>query len=175
MKSRYDSKIKLTFYYLILTLLFIANSNGQSFSLKELIDLNFKNVDAIDTFIVNKGYEYSDSKDDVNFNNRKYNYNRGTQNKAEYWIQYSVFLLPNSLMKNMVTWQTLKKKDYIAIKNQLKTTGFKFTDSKKLDSDAITYKYSKGKIVVSILIVANNEQTQSESSNQYLIDVRIKK
>lgn len=175
MKYKFNSNGKSTFFYLILTLLFITNSNGQSFSLKELIDLNFKNVDAIDTFVVNKGYEYSESKDDVNFNNRKYNYNRGTKNKAEYWLQYSVFLSPNSLIKNMVTWQTLKREDYIAIKNQLKTSGFKFIDSKKLDSAAITYNYSKGKIIVSILIVATNEQTQSASNNQYLIDVSIKK
>lgn len=74
MKNNFISKSKSAFIYLILTLLFINNSNGQSFSLKELIDLNFKNVDAIDSFVVNKGYGYTESKDENYFNKRTYNY-----------------------------------------------------------------------------------------------------
>jgi hypothetical protein len=151
------------------------NSYGQIFSLNELISLNSKNIDQFDTYVTKKGYEFAKTETKDSMKNWIYNFNRNYDKGAQYWIELTEFLMPQSIHSYMISWYTLEKKDYISIKEQIISAGFKLLSSETLDSGVISYSYSKGKITINLYNAASKLERDSPLQNTYVIDVGIKK
>src|SRR5438093_8830889 len=106
---------------IFLTILLLTITNNllsQKFSLNELIKLNNANWDDFDTYVTSKGYEYYTTEDKYYSETRAYAYKQSASSKAGYFIAKSIF---KQYTKKMTSFQTTKKDEYLAIKNQLKT------------------------------------------------------
>lgn len=160
------------FLFITFTFFFVSITYGQTFTVTELITINYKNYDDFDTYVTKKGYEYSITDNDALSENRSYSFKRGGfDNKAEYWIKYFKYYDGKTDSKTNVSWQTSKRTDYINIKNQIKSLGFKFIETKK-DETTICIIYRKGKIEVQ-LYLGSAENTGGEMANYYEINVSI--
>ena len=82
--------------------------------------------DDFDTYVTSKGYEYYKTEDDDFAETKAYSYDQARNSKAVYFIAKSVY---KKTFTKMVAFQTVKKTEYLAIKEQLKTVGFKYISS----------------------------------------------
>ena len=133
-------------------------SIGQSFSLPELIRMSKMSVDDFDTYVTSRGFVFKDAdkedhKDGVNY---ALNLNISNSKASKFIALYQRFF--NYRYK--ISLQTLDKVEYINIKNQIKTLGFKLYDSGIFTSDAgevsNRFNYSKGKSEISIYASATS-------------------
>lgn len=128
------------------------SSIGQTFSLQELIKLSKMNTDSFDTYVTSKGFVFKDSKKEDDLEKFTYALNLNLTN-----LKASKFI---SLLKNFMILdikfplQTYDKNEYVKIKNQIKTLGFKLIDTAIFTSDdgevSNRFEYSNGKSIISI-------------------------
>ena len=126
---------------------------GQSFSLPELIKMSKMSVDDFDTYVTSKSFVFEGVTKDDHFESVDYalNLNISNSRASKFITLYQRF----SRHRYYISYQTSDKKEYVNIKNQIKTMGFKLQDS-GIFTNAETSKvsnrfdYGKGKSVVSI-------------------------
>jgi len=110
--------------------------------------LNDKDYDDFDTYVSKKGYEYATSLNDEISESRFYNFKReSSNNKAKYWIRYFRYFEGQTNAKTNISWQTARQNDYVLIKDQTKSSGFKPVETGNYE-ETIYSTYQKGKIEV---------------------------
>ena len=121
---------------------FAFNSAGQSFSLPELIKMEKMDLEIFDTYVTSKGYVF--------FNKGKY------KNSVHYALNVNGDKASKFIAKdvNLITFQTSVKSEYLKIKNQLKSNGFKFNKS-EVENNSVKFIYKKG--VTAIVIYAGTK------------------
>lgn len=144
-------------YTLLFVIIFISTSIGQTFTLPELIKMSKMDVDDFDTYVTSKGYVFHDEVDNDEMQSVGYalDVNENDYSKANKFItlyqRYSVY---NFKYRYYVNYQTLDKKEYVKIKNQIKALGYILKDSLVLtDHDGTVsqhFEYKKGKSNISI-------------------------
>jgi len=126
-------------------------SFGQSFSLPELIKMSKMSVDDFDTYVTSKGFVFEGVEKDDHLEGVSYALNPTSDSRSSKFITlYQRFYD----YRYKISLQTIDKKEYINIKNQIKTLGFKLQDSGIFTSDegrvSNRFDYGKGKSKVSI-------------------------
>lgn len=138
---------------LILIILFFANfTYSQKFTLQEMIDLNHKNVDDFDTYVVSKGYDFNKFNEEDNYDSKSYSFKGFNEDSAEFWITKNNYYLKGFYKKGSVSWVTSNKNYYLSIKEQIKKLGFTFLKTEN-ENGNLSYNYEKGKISISIYSV----------------------
>jgi len=140
-------------YTLSFVFFFVATSLGQTFTLSELIKMSKMDVDNFDTYVTAKGFVFSKEDIDDNYQGVEYAFelNRTDRTKAlKFLTLYQRFYF----YKYAIAYQTIYKKEYLAIKNQIKALGFKLEESNfHTNDEGITsnhFVYKKGKARISI-------------------------
>lgn len=158
-------KVIISIIFFFLTISSIA---GQSFTLLELTNMVKMNVDAFDTYVISKGFKFSDKKDEVDSKIIYYSYNQSAYNKsAVKFIVLNYDYDLSSIIKSNVTFQTNNTNDYIVIKNQIKQLGFIFKNSKTVEEAAVL-EYKKGQLELS-LASKQSENENGRISTYYII------
>ena len=127
-------------------------SFGQSFSLTDLIKMSKMNVDDFDTYVTAKGYAFHEEIDETNRQGVGYAYNLDSYTlKATKFIELYQRHYNN---RYFIYYQTLDKKEYLNIKNQIKALGFTLKDTSVFKSDngkvSNNFVYRKGKAEIDI-------------------------
>lgn len=140
--------------------LLTAISFGQSFTIVELIKINDYQFDEFDTYVTTKGYKYYQNDDNNIANVISYAFNTNKQPTS----YISTFQFKNEA-KRMVSYQTMSADIYLKIKNELKTLGFKFIETKTHNGSTFL-EYKKENISVSLAskINSGNDLTSYEIS-----------
>jgi uncharacterized membrane protein len=125
--------------------------------MSELIKMSKMNVDDFDTYVTSKGFSFYKQTDETNIQSVEYALNLESSTlRAEKFITLFQRYFESRFNLN---YQTLDKKEYLNIKNQLKALGFIFKDQfvfKKVDgSEKNVFEYRKGK--AKILIFAGDK------------------
>jgi len=138
---------------LFICLALSIKSFAQEFTLDEMIKIADMNGSDFKIYVTAKGYVYSDTEKNSGYITTTYKYN--DKQKKGYFINQTVFsekdAIPNEVI---IGFQTIYKEDYQAIKDQLKTTGFKFIKTeqhKDIDKNATWLIYKKGKTELSLI------------------------
>lgn len=139
-----------TFFFVFF---FVTTSLGQTFTLPELIKMSKMDVDNFDTYVTAKGFVFSN--EDVGDNHQgveyAFNLDRTDRTKA---LKFLTLYQRYYFFKYAISYQTINKKEYLAIKNQIKALGFKLEESNfhKRDEDTTSnhFVYKKGKARISI-------------------------
>jgi len=144
----------------IFLLIFILASTSifaQNFKLNELIKMRNMNWDDFDTYVTSKGYQYNDFKKEKNSTSKHYKYNGSVV--GECYINRCIFFdeVETSPFSISVSFQTIHKEDYLAIKNQLKIQQFKYIGNDTYNevedaknAHAIGMNYVKNKIEITL-------------------------
>jgi hypothetical protein len=129
-------------FILSLLLFSFSTTLAQSFSLSELIKMEKMDLEIFDTYVTSKGYVF--------FNKGKY------KNSVHYALNVNGDKASKFIAKdvNLITFQTSVKSEYLKIKNQLKSNGFKFNKS-EVENNSVEFIYKKG--VTAIVIYAKTE------------------
>lgn len=140
-------------------------SNGQTFSLQEMIILLNKNVDDFDTYVVTKGFKYAKTEDDIDFEGVQYALNQNEySDKAQKFVTlYTKYFF----YERNISYQTLESSDYLKIKSQIKVLGFKFVETRKVGNRTFL-EYSKGKLEL-LLISIRDADEEGEFTTTYEI------
>jgi hypothetical protein len=146
-------------------------SFGQSFSLSELIKMSKMDVEGFDTFVSIKGFVFSreDTEDGHKGVTYILNPDKFDKSKAEKFITlYSPFQYRFN-RKLGISYSTVKKIEYLNIKNQIKNLQFQFVENKIITQpsgvSANYFLYRKG--LEEISIFASND-------NSYEINYKVK-
>jgi hypothetical protein len=139
--------------YTFLLVVFLAiTSFGQSFSMSELIRMSTMDVDNFDTYVTSKGYVFHKSIDEPTRTGVGYAFNLDYDNSTasnfiKLYQRYYKY-------RYCISYQTIDKKEYINVKNQLKVLGFKLKDTSVFKSDdgmvSNNFVYRKGKAEIDI-------------------------
>lgn len=137
----------------LFVLFFTSTAIGQSFSLLEMIKMVKMDEGSFDTFVSEKGYVFYFRDDKTSKKILTYMYNPSPINTSEAENFITLYNYEDLFLKS-VDFTTRKTKEYLKIKNQLKTLDFKFIESRggeSSDGNAYTFfLYKKGKCEVSI-------------------------
>lgn len=143
--------MRLIYTFLLVAFLAIT-SFGQSFSMSELIRMSTMNVDNFDTYVTSKGYVFHKSIDEPRRTYVGYAFNLDYDNSTasnfiKLYQKYYEY-------RYSISYQTIDKKEYTNIKNQLKALGFKLKDTSVFKSKDGTvsnnFVYRKGKAEIEI-------------------------
>lgn len=96
---------------------------------------------------------------------------RRRRNKAEYWIRYFRYFEGQTNAKTNIFWQTARQNDYVLIKDQIKSSGFKLVETGNYE-ETIYSTYRKGKIEVQ-LYSGNTKNGFGDITSTYEINVSI--
>jgi hypothetical protein len=116
--------MKTTMKIFVFSFLIVSNVTFAQISLNEMKNILNLNADKFETFAMNKGFEYSESKNTENYESIAYTKGFGAQ------TQY-IILYPRFFGKRCITYQTCSKKSYLAIKTQLKEQNFTYLTTKR--------------------------------------------
>ncbi len=135
-------------------LFFTTISIGQSFTLPELIKMSMMNLDDFDTYVSSKGFAFFEGKEDKNIKEVTYSYDLSEIDKtsASKWISFYQKCFD---YKYFISYTTFNITEYLKIKDQIKQSGFKLTDSGVFKNSinghsSNHFEYRKGKSIVSI-------------------------
>ncbi len=115
-------------YAFLFIIFFTTISNGQSFSLPELIKMSKLSLDDFDTYVTSKGFVFEGADKEDNFERVNYalNLNFSNSKALKFITLYKRFIGA----RYFISYQTLDKIEYLKIKNQLKALGFILQDSR---------------------------------------------
>lgn len=135
-------------------LFFTTTSLGQSFTLPELIKMSKMNVDDFDTYVTSKGFVFEGADNEDQTEGVSYALNLNISNsKASKFIGLYERHYDD---KYYIHFQTIDKNEYINIKNQIKTLGFKLKNSRIFTTDegkvVNRFLYIKGKSEITIYV-----------------------
>lgn len=126
---------------LLFTLLLPICGFSQIFSLTELVALSQNNLDYFDTKVTTKGYAFYTNRDDEFSKGSCYSYGQRDYTKmAAFFITYFSYSDPE---RTLISWQTTNKNNYLKVKNDLRSLGFKLVTSLS-DSSCAHLTYKKG-------------------------------
>lgn len=138
--------------HIFLIILFLSSLGvgfSQDLNLKELIDLQDKDLEYINTYLTNKNWEFHSSKVDKSENLENYavvgwSLNKNTwDEKAQGWF----YLYQKEGMPNAIGYQTFKS-NFNRLKNAIQNAGFKLIETEALDGGiSTTYKNNQLKII----------------------------
>ncbi len=163
--------MKGTFFILIFLSQILLSAKAQTLSILELLQLSNKHDwESVNNFLVNKGWEYYNSKegDDVSYNTVTWSYEKSAYNdKAQCWFElYTYTGFPNK-----VTYQFHDQITYNKIKNSLSTNGFKYIDTDIKDERVIS-KYVNSYFIILLSYIRSERDDYSNTSHTtYLITV----
>jgi hypothetical protein len=139
-----------TFFFVFF---FALTSFGQSFSISELIKMAKMDVDTFDSYVTSKGFAFHLEENDNDVQGLEYAFEISKKDllRAEKFITlYQRYFN----YRYAIHYQTLSKKEYVNIKNQIKVLGFKLKDSGIYEDDDGTasthFEYIKGNATISI-------------------------
>lgn len=144
------------FVFLALLFFSFSTSFAQSFSLPELIKMSKMSVDDFDTYVTSKGFVFEGADKDDDFERLNYALNLDISNSRA--LKFITLYKRYNEGRYFISYQTLDKKEYLNIKNQLKTLGFILQDSRIFTNKGEVYKgevsnvfeYGKGKSEVTL-------------------------
>ena len=140
----------------------------QSFTLGELTNMIKMDVDNFDTYVSNKGFKFLENKDSEIQKGNSYAFNQNSNSrKAEKFITFYYEYYGKT--KRNVTYQTPKTEEYLKIKNQIKSLGFKFKETSNFEG-ATFLIYFSGKYKLS-LISFQSENVGGKTSAVYEISI----
>ena len=138
------------------TLLLLANTLfAQKFNLAEMTKMISMNWDEFDTYVITKGYQYFDNDDNELAIRRRYR-----QISKEYAAGHECHRVISRMQAKSseghpaISYTTYFKQDYAAIKDQLKTSGFKYFRSvthPEHDKNDVWLQYTKGQLLLSLV------------------------
>ena len=155
-------------FFLFLIVLF---TKAQTISVIELLQLSNKpNWEAVNTYLVGKGWEYYNSKagDDENYNTVTWAYEKNNYNeKAQGWFYLYTF----TGFPNKVAYSFRSKQTYNTIKNTLSTNGFKYIDTDIKDERVIS-KYANPYFIFLLSYIKKEDDEYSDVNyTSYLVTV----
>lgn len=143
-------------YFSIILFFFTITSNAQV-NLTEMISMLKMNSDKFETYILNKGYEFSNVKDtDKVFG---FTYVKGYEKETKYITLYERYFNKGKHL----TYQTSNKKEYLLIKKQLIELGFKLVESLNHDG-SIAKKYKNNSYELTLINGLNRGEETYEIS-----------
>ncbi len=143
----------MRYIYSLLWVIFISSTScGQTFSLPDLIKLSKMNVDDFDTYVTSKGFVFERADECDNHDRVSYVLNLDISNS---WASKSIEFYKRYINgRYHIRYYTRDKKEYLNIKNQLKTLGFKLQDSRistnKGEVSGLFY-FGKGKSEIELI------------------------
>lgn len=143
-------------------LLFVIPSFGQTFSMLELIKMSKMNPESFDTYVSKKGFVFTGEVNSNNFDGIQYalEYNPDYKTAMKFITLYSRY--NNSYFG--INYQTLSNSDYVKIKEQIKTLGFKFKESRSYsdqnEKPFNCFVYSKYRSAGEIIIYSSVDNYQ---------------
>jgi hypothetical protein len=138
-------------YKIILTLIILCYTStgfSQKFTLSELVQLNKSNWDYFDTYVLDKGYEYNNATNNDSLITKYYSNEESITGKAQRFIRKSIY----SSGFKYVEWQTAHKSEYLLIKKDLKSQGYKYIGEGTIDDKVSYLKYLKVNIIVMLFL-----------------------
>lgn len=138
----------------IFSLLLVCSSyfSFSQMTLNELIKVYNMDMDQFETYAIAKGYEFNKFKKDENVNGTIYA--KGVGKQTKYLAFYDLYFSDG---KN-VNFQTGNPSEMINIKNQLKSFGFKLSESYFNENGTQTRLYKKGKFELGIYTTPPNDE-----------------
>ena len=157
---------------IVIVVLFAISSsvNAQSFSVRELTNLVYKNWDDFDTYVTAKGYSYNEAKKDSFYESRIYSLHRSDYERyAGYWISFYKYLDHQT----MISWQTSNQKYYLDFKAQLIAEGFKFIKSEIVKGNNVNTYVTGNKEIT--LVSGKTKANDGREVNVYEISLTLKR
>lgn len=112
-------------YFIVSIFVFFSTSIfGQSFSLPELVRMSKMNVESFDSYVTSRGYVFLEQEKDEYVEGVNYGLNPDTSDKS----RATKFITLHSIYYNFkyhIYYQTSNKSEYVRIKEQIKSLGFK--------------------------------------------------
>lgn len=151
-----NSNIMKKIVAVLIFLFLVIDLCAQNLSLNEIILLQTKNVNYLNSYLTKKGWEFDGSEvnKEENYKLIKWAFNKNTYNdKAERWF----YLYQYKKLENQVSYQTSK-----TIFNKIKATAqrqnYKLFDSQIIEN-GIRTKYKKGSFELVLLTSKTNSET----------------
>lgn len=158
---------------LFICTLFSVSAFSQSFNLSELIKLCRSNDEYFDTYVSQKGYQFSDNTDEDHQKGESYTFKINGANTyyiSKYISDYNGVFPTNYI----VTFQTPNLKNYLGIKNEIINNGYRFIKKEILNGDQ-AFVYIKGKNSVRLVSFVEDGKERINPRTGYLITVIIEK
>jgi len=150
--------------FFLVTLLISVAGFSQSFSLNELIKISKYNEDDFDTYVTKKGYIFEEASEKTIASITSYTFL--VKGLKTYYV--SKFLEKESAF--WVSFQTPDTKNYLSIKEELKTYGYKLFDKGTMDGSNY-FKYKKGNSIVSLWSISTTYGYTNRTRVAYEINV----
>ncbi len=148
-------------------LLFSITGFSQSFSLNELIKISKYNEDNFDTYVTNKGYVFDEISDEEFTSSNDYTFLVNGYKK--YFISQVVD--KTMTFKNWITFQTPNIKNYLSIKNELKTLGYEVVGSNSFKGNYYL-EYKKASKIVKLWSTSKTNQYTDKTTVTYEINFK---
>jgi hypothetical protein len=146
---------------LIITIIFIFAYSlifSQSFKISELVKIIDYPQDELDTYLNQKGFKYYETINDGYSEGIVYVFYSNGGRYAYLTKQHLKFI-----DKILISFQTPSNSEYLKIKSELKTLGYKYVNSTNSET-SICLKYVKGNIELSLHSIPEDNQTIYEIS-----------
>jgi hypothetical protein len=141
---------------IIIILSFSITANAQ-ITLTEMFSMLKMNSDNFETYVLKKGYEFSNIKDDDNVFG--FTYVKGYEDETKYITLYEKYF---EYGKHL-TYQTSNKNEYLLIKKQLIELRFKLFESFNFEG-SIVKKYKNNIYILTLINGLNSDEETYEIS-----------
>jgi len=158
---------------LLICILFGVSGFSQSFNLSELIKLCRSNDEFFDTYVSQKGYQFSDITDEDHLKGESYTFKikgANTYYISKYVSDYNGVIPTNYY----VSFQTPSSKNYLGIKSEIINNGYKFKKKEILNGDQV-FEYIKANILVRLVSFVEDGKERINPRTGYLISISIDK
>ena len=152
----------------VIGILFCVSGFSQSFTLSELVKLSKYNEDDFDTYVTKKGYIFEEVSEKTIASKTDYTFL--VKGLKTYYV--SKLIDKESEFAFWVTFQTPDTKNYLSIKEELKTYGYKLFDKGTMDGSNY-FKYKKGNSIVSLWSISTTYGYTNRTRVAYEISFKV--